>query len=190
MISGRNEWIAIGVLIVYIAFIPCPGFMTEFFSSSVGKMVALGIVVYAIKYVSVPVALLMFIALDRKGAIREYLDESGLTTPSVPTATNAPNEFTCPDGFTYVNEKMMCMKGNESKTPQCADVSMTWDSMVGKCISKAGANQEPSGGGPEGGSTPGAMAAKNELANSAGPTSPKELFTPYTGKGKQEFAPL
>ena len=191
MLSGRNEWIAIALLIVYIAFVPCPYAMKEFFGTPIGKVVALGAVVYAWKYVSMPVSILLLVAFLRSGAIREYLDETGLTPGSVPTPSTAANDYRCPAEFTYIAEKMMCMKGNESKAPECMDSSMMWDSTVGKCISKMPSNPEPSmgSGGPTGGTTPGAMAAKNELANTMPPPPVTESFTPYGGKEK-DFAPL
>lgn len=188
MLTGRNEWIAIAALIVYIAFVPCPYQMKQFFSSPIGKIIALGSVIYAWKFVSVPVALLLLVAFLRSGAIREYLEgETGMTPPTAPVSTTASNEFSCPSEFTYVAEKMMCMKGNESKNPECNDSSMTWDSTVGKCVSKPTTNS-----GPPGGTSPGAMAAMNELANTTPPppTTTTESFTPYGGKAKQEFAPL
>lgn len=191
MLTGRNEWIAITLLILYIAFVPCPYAVKEFFATPIGKVVALGAVVYAWKFVSCPVAILLLVAFLRSGAIREYLDATGLTPPSVPVATNAANEYKCPDEYTYVTEKKMCMKGNDAKVPECADMSMMWNADVGKCISKTPSNPEPSSGagGPAGGSTPGAMAAKNELANTMPPPTVTESFTPYGGKEK-DFAPL
>ena len=193
MLTGRNEWLAIGALILYIAFVPCPYAMKQFFGSPVGKVVALGAVIYAWKFVSCPVAILLLVAFLRSGAIREYLDEGGLTPPSAPTESGAENDYTCPSEYTYVAEKMMCMKGNESKNPECKDASMTWDSTVGKCVSKPTPPSAPttSSGGPPGGTTPGAMAAKNEMANamSSPPPSSTESFTPYGGKEK-DFAPL
>jgi hypothetical protein len=197
MLTGRNEWIAIGALILYIAFVPCPYWMKQFFASPIGKALALGAVIYAWKYVSCPVAILLLVAFLRSGAIREYLEpETGLTPPEAPTSATAANDYSCASGYTYVAEKMMCMKGNESKNPDCNDASMTWDSMVGKCVSKPTTSESPaadvSSGGPPGGTTPGAMAAKNEMANAASApiTPPKESFTPYGGKTTQEFAPL
>ncbi len=196
MLTGRNEWIAIGALILYIAFVPCPYWMKQFFASPIGKVVALGTVIYAWKYVSVPVAVLLLVAFLRSGSMREYLeDETGMTPPSAPKDSTAANDYSCPDGFTYVAEKMMCMKGNESKNPECKDSSMTWDSMVGKCVSKPSDTGKPpattSSGGPPGGTSPGAMAAMNEMANAAPPATmtTTESFTPYGGKEK-EFAPL
>jgi hypothetical protein len=180
MLTGRNEWIAIAILIAYIAFVPTPYALKEFLGSPIGKVVALVAVVYAWKFVSCPVAILLVVVFLRSGAMREYLDESGLKAPSAPTVSN---DYRCADGFTYVTEKKTCMKGNESKAPECNDSSMTWDSSVASCVSKAGP-------GPSGGTTPGAMAAKNELANLVTPPPTTESFTPYTGKPRQEFAPL
>jgi len=197
MLTGRNEWIAIGVLILYIALVPSPFVVKELLSSPIGKAAALAGIIYAWKYVSCSVAVLLLVAFLRSGAMREYLEpETGLTPPEAPTSASSANEYSCPSGYTYVAEKMMCMKGNESKNPECNDPSMTWDSMVGKCVSKPTTSSEPpastSSGGPPGGTTPGAMAAKNEMANAASTpmTPPKESFTPYGGKATQEFAPL
>jgi hypothetical protein len=184
MLTGQKEWIAIGALIVYIAFVPCPQSMKEFFSSSVGKVVALAAVIYTWKYISEAVAILLLVAVLRSGSLREYLDESGMTPPAAPTTSASSTDYKCPDEFTYMMEKKACMKGNESKPPICNDSSMIWDSTVGACIT-SGTNS-----GPPGGSTPGAMAARNEIANSMPPTVAKEPFTPYGGKDKQEFAPL
>ncbi len=195
MLTGRNEWIAIGALILYIAFVPCPYPMKQFFASPIGKVIALGSVIYVWKYVSVPVAVLLLVAFLRSGAIREYLeDETGMTPPSAPTASTAANDYTCPTEYTYVAEKMMCMKGNESKNPECNDASMTWDSMVGKCVSKPSTSGGPppttSSGGPPGGSSPGSMAAMNEMANATPPaTTSVEGFVPYGGK-KNDYSTL
>jgi hypothetical protein len=49
MLSGRNEWIAIGALILYIAFVPCPYAMKEFFATPIGKVLALSFGIYGWK---------------------------------------------------------------------------------------------------------------------------------------------
>jgi hypothetical protein len=193
MLSERNELIASAILIVYISFVPCHSMLREFFATPVGKAIALGVFVYVYKYVSCVVAVLLLVNFLRSGGVREYLDETGLTPGSVPTSSAAPDEYSCPEGFTYVDAKKMCMKGNDAKPPVCADSSMMWNSDVAKCISKAPSNPEPTtgNGGPEGGSTPGAMAAKNELKNMLPSSMPtKEAFTPYAGKETNDFAPL
>jgi len=177
MLSGRNEWIAVAALIAYVSLVPCPYAMKEFFSSTLGKMVALGAVVYAWKYVSQLVAVLLLVAFLRSGAIREFLDESGMTAPS------SEPEYKCPDGYTYASDKKMCTKGTEVRAPECNDKSMMWDSSKGACVPKT--PPSTSSGGPPGGTTPGAMAAKNELANTMPPVPPiSESFESYAGKDK------
>lgn len=180
MLTGRNEWIAIAALILYIAFVPCPYEMKQFFASPIGKVVALGTVIYVWKYVSCPVAILLLVAFLRSGSLREYLEsETGMTPP--PSST----DYKCPDEFMYSADKKMCTKGTETATPMCNDATMTWDATEGKCKSS-------SAGGPAGGTTPGAMAAKNEMANSTttGQATTVESFTPYSKeKAGGEFAP-
>ncbi len=186
MLSGRNEWLAIAVLIAYVSLVPCPYAMKEFFSSTLGKIVALSAVVYTWKYVSHLVAILVLVAFLRSGAIREFLDESGMSQP-----TPQP-DYKCPDGFTYQTDKMMCMKGTELRAPECNDKSMMWDSTKGVCMSRTPPPPPPStsSGGPPGGTTPGAMAANNELANSMPPVPPvTEPFQSYGGKDKN-FGPV
>jgi hypothetical protein len=127
------------------------------------------------------VAILLLVSFLRSGAIREYLDETGVSPD---------NNYKCADGFAYSTEKKMCTKGDETKEPECTDSTMKWSVTDGKCVAKP---QEPvttSSGGPAGGTTPGAMAAKNELANTMPPPPVTESFTPYSGKDTQEFAPL
>lgn len=183
MLSGRNELIAIGALVVYIAFIPCPYAMKDFFTTSFGKAVALGVFVYAFKYVSEIIAILLLVNFLRSGGVREYLEETTGMSPST-TIT----DYKCPDEFMYDAGKKMCMKGTESKAPECTDSTMTWNPMEGKCVAKP----QESSGGPPGGTTPGAMAAQTAMANALPSTVPPvtEPFTPYSGKGKQDFASL
>jgi uncharacterized membrane protein len=90
LLSGRNEWIAVAALIAYVSLVPCPYAMKEFFSSVLGKIVALGAVVYAWKYISQLVAVLLLVAFLRSGAIREFLDESGMAPPT-------ETDYKCPD---------------------------------------------------------------------------------------------
>jgi hypothetical protein len=182
MLTGRNEWIAIAALILYIAFVPCPYEMKQFFASPIGKVVALAAVVYAWKYVSSPVAILLLVAFLRSGSMREYLEgETGMTPPPA-TST----DYKCPDEFIYAADKKMCTKGTEVRAPECNDSSMMWDSSKGSCVPKTPTPPpSTSSGGPPGGTTPGAMAAKNELANSMPPVPPiSESFESYAGKDK------
>ena len=198
MLTGQKEWIAIALLIAYIAFVPCPYAMKQFFSSSLGKVVALGVFVGVFKYVSEPVALLMLVNYLRSGAIREYLEGDTGMTPTV------ENNFNCPSEFIYDSAKKTCAKGTETKSPICVDSLMMFDAMQGKCMAKpsstppavgASADMPPSvPAGPPGGTSPGSMAAMNDMANSTpggSPPSTTEGFTPYDGKkDKGEFAPI
>lgn len=188
MLSSRNEWIAIGVLLVWIAFVPCPPAMKEFYATPLGKLVAFGAVVYAWKFLSPIVAVLLLVAILRSGSIREFLDETGV----------APTNFKCEDTFVYVADKKMCAKGNEMKAPVCNDASMMWDSEKGECVPKAApppATPPPAtsggAGGPEGGTSPGAAAAMNEMANAkAEMTTPGvEGFVGYQDKKGEKYAP-
>lgn len=186
MLTGRNEWIAIGALILWIAFVPCPYQMKQFFATPIGKVIALGAVIYAWKYVSCPVSILLLVAFLRSGSLREYLEAATGVVP--PAATISANDYTCPSEYTYSTEKMMCTKGNETKNPTCNDASMTWDSTVGKCVTKP----TTSAGGPAGGTTPGSVAAMNEMSNTSAATKPPttEGFVPYDGKKADNFASL
>lgn len=178
MLSGRNEWIAIGALIAYIAFIPCPYAMKEFFGTAVGKTLALGAVVYVWKYVSEPVALLVLVAFLRSGAIREFADD-----PSMIPMTATDSEFNCPSEFLFDTSSKQCKKGSEMKLPNCSDPAKTWNLERGVCVSKSESTPTPpassGAGGPAGGSTgsAAAMAAMDAEMPSAG----VEKFTPYGG---------
>ena len=83
MLSSRNEWILIGLLIAYLAFIPSLQMIREILSTSVGKAAALGGIVYVYKYVSCSAALLLVIGYVRcAGMNREMFD--------VPPTMNCP----------------------------------------------------------------------------------------------------
>lgn len=180
-LTGRNEWIAIAALILYIALIPTPYAVKELLSTPVGKAVALVGIVYVWKYVSCPVAALLLIAFVRVGGMREYLEsETGMTPPAATT------DYKCPDEFIYSAEKKSCTKGTETRSPTCNDATMTWDSAEGRCKSSS---TPTSNGGPAGGTTPGAVSAQMEMANASKPTT-VESFTPYAKeKAGGEFAP-
>lgn len=185
LLSGRNEWIAVAALIAWVSLVPCPYAMKEFFSSVLGKIVALGAVVYAWKYISQLVSILLLVAFLRSGAIREFLDESGMSAPP------GESEYKCPNEFMYVSDKKMCAKGTEVRAPECNDTSMMWDSSKGSCVPKSPTPPpSSSSAGPTGGTTPGAMAAKNEMANTTPPVPPiSESFESYGGKDKN-FSPV
>ena len=93
MLSGRNEMIAVGVLILYLAFVPGLQVIRDLLSTSVGKAAALAGIVYVHKKVSCSVALLLVVAYLR--CIMNSWE--GFTTP---TSVVQPT-CTCPDGYAY-----------------------------------------------------------------------------------------
>lgn len=100
MLSSRNEWIVVGVLIAYLAFVPSLQIMRDLLATPVGKALGLAGIVYVYKYVSCPAALLLVIAYVRcTGSSWE-----GFTTP---TMTVQPT-CTCPDGFAYDSVSKEC----------------------------------------------------------------------------------
>ena len=94
MLSSRNEWIVVGVLIAYLAFVPSLQIVRDLLATPIGKALGLAGIVYVYKYVSCPAALLLVIAYVRCAR------SSGLEMFTTPTATVEPT-ITCPDGYAY-----------------------------------------------------------------------------------------
>ena len=85
MLSSRNEWILIGALIFYIAFIPSLQMVRDMLATPIGKAAALAGIVYVYKYISCSAALLLVIGYVRCASMtREMFD--------------IPPTMTCPDG--------------------------------------------------------------------------------------------
>jgi len=100
MLSSRNEWIVVGAMIAYLAFVPSLQIVRDLLATPVGKALGLAGIVYVHKYISCPVALLLVIAYVRcAGSSWE-----GFTTPS---ATVQPT-CTCPDGYAYDSVAKEC----------------------------------------------------------------------------------
>ena len=100
MLSARNEMIAVGVLITYLAFGPHIQAVREILSTPVGKALALAGIVYIYQKVSCSVALLLvvwYVRCSRSGW-------EGFTTP---TTTVSPT-CTCPDGYAYDSVSKEC----------------------------------------------------------------------------------
>jgi hypothetical protein len=121
MLSSRNEWIVVGVLIAYLAFVPSLQIVRDLLATPVGKALGLAGIVYVHKYVSCPVALLLVIAYVRcAGSSWE-----GFTTP---TTTVQPT-CTCPDGYAYDSVTKECkpsssMSGSVPPPPEASVGSM------------------------------------------------------------------
>ena len=99
MLSARNEMIAVGVLIVYLAFLPSLAVVRQILSNPVGKAVALAGIVYVYQKVSCSVALLLLVGYLRCSSSRE-----GFTTPT----TTVQPVITCPDGYAYDSVSKEC----------------------------------------------------------------------------------
>jgi hypothetical protein len=100
MLSSRNEWIVVGLLIIYLAFIPSLQMIRDVLSTSVGKAAALAAIVYVHKYISCPVALLLVIAYVRCARTSREM----FTTP---TTTVQPT-MSCPNGYAYDSVSKEC----------------------------------------------------------------------------------
>lgn len=103
-LSSRTEWIAIGVLIVYLAFFPSLPVVRDLLNTSVGKALGLGAVVYVWKYVSKTVGLLLALAVYRAGGVREGLE-------------NAKPKMMCEAGKHYDNDKKACVDDKPKEEP-------------------------------------------------------------------------
>ena len=101
MLSSRNEMIAVGVLILYIAFVPGFDIVRELLSSSIGKALALAGIIYVHKYVSCSVALLLVIVFARCG----FSAWEGLT--------NGP----CSNGYAWDETKKACVVSSSVTPP-------------------------------------------------------------------------
>jgi len=100
MLSSRNEWIVVGVLIAYLAFVPSLQIVRDLLATPIGKALGLAGIVYVYKYVSCPAALLLVIAYVR--CSRSSWE--GFTTPS----TTVQPTCTCPDGYAYDSVSKEC----------------------------------------------------------------------------------
>jgi len=99
MLSARNEMIVVGLLIVYLAFIPGLAVIRQILSNPVGKAVALAGIIYVYQKVSCSVALLLLVGYMRCSGSRE-----GFTTPT----TTVQPVITCPDGYAYDSVSKEC----------------------------------------------------------------------------------
>lgn len=190
-LSQQTEWIVIGALIVYIAFVPSVQVVKDLLSSAVGKALGLAVVVYAWKYVSGPVALLLFTAMWRAGGIREGADD--------PSMKPAEPDCHCPTGQTIDPVTKQCKKpdGTSGGASKCCGPNQTWNESSSNCEDKVTAPTVPSlpsgsgAGGPPGGTT-GAAAAQAALNASpsmdSGPSGGVSANT--TGSSSSSSAPV
>jgi len=84
-LSTKNEWIAVGLLSLYIAFAPHMPMMRDFMATAVGRLSAMASVIFTWKYVSELVAVLLAIIYLRCMLSPVW---EGLAMPATPTVTS------------------------------------------------------------------------------------------------------
>lgn len=176
-LTGNNEWIAIGALILYIAFTPGFPVVRQLLSSGIGKALGLGLIVYVWKFVSEPVALLLLVNFVRCASMREYM-------------TN-PNTH-CPSPFTLTPEGDACKdaSGNSGPPPTICLPGQTWNGTIcagASTATTAGTTPPPPAVGPTGNSV-------TTTSSSTGSTGTIQRFTNMGGvqpnsKDTTGFAP-
>ena len=136
-LSQKTEWIVVGVLIVYIAFVQPIPMIQDAMATSVGKAVALGAIVYVWKYISALVAVLLAVAFVRcisGGRVWEMFSgaETSCTCEggSEYTWDAAAKKCKTKDGKEGAVKSCVCASGyawdgGEKGTQQCVPVSGT-----------------------------------------------------------------
>lgn len=99
-ISSNTEYAIVGALIVYTVFLPSFPIIRQLLGSTVGVAAGIALVYWVAKTVSVPLSLIVLVAVIRSSSavIREHMDCSD-----------------CPDEYTFDSESKMCKK--EGSTP-------------------------------------------------------------------------
>ena len=120
-LSKNTEWILVGVLIVYIAFVqPAPA-LQNVISTPVGKVLALGAIVYVWKYVSAIVSILLAIAFLRCMSMPRVWE----------MFSGAETECLCDgEGYTWDSTTKKCTnaEGKEGTIKSCVCASgYAWD---------------------------------------------------------------
>jgi hypothetical protein len=162
-LTGRNEWLVIGVLILYIALMPGFQVVRDLLSTGVGKAVGLSVIVYVWKYVSEPVALLLLVNYIRcSGSVREMMENPNMHCPA-PFMLQPDN--TCKDD-----------KGNPGPPASVCMPGQTWDGS--RCVGTSSETKPETAPAPTSppGSTPPAMTTPTAPP----PPPPSMVDTPVT----------
>ena len=120
----NTEYAIVGALIVYSVFMPSFGIVRQLFSSSVGVAAGIALVYWVAKTVSVPLALVVLVAVVRSSAavLREHLD----CTECPPSYSFDSNSKMCKkEGATDVAPSCAAPKGMDSTTPPPVPSSAT-----------------------------------------------------------------
>lgn len=124
------ELAILGGLILFMSFTSGFGPVRAFLSTSVGRAIGLGVVVYVFKYVSPAIGLLLAIHIARCSRMVEGVDE---------TLAEPTEMCECDPDFTYNSGSKMCEKiGAQPKKPaKCTCITgETWDDVEKKCKTK------------------------------------------------------
>jgi hypothetical protein len=116
-LTKTTEWTLIAVLAAYIAFMPRIGVVRDFLSTGVGRLAALLLIVYAWKYVSALVAVLLVVAFVRcTTSVWEGLEGGTASSEPVEVQGKAKKEGTkCPEETEFNVATQMC-EGKDGKS--------------------------------------------------------------------------
>ena len=134
---GTSEWIAIGALILYIAFTPGFPAVRQFLSTGVGKAVGLAAIVAVWKYVSHPVALLLLVNYVRCSGMREFMENPPVAgaMPAMPANTH------CPENHDFENGACKNKNTGASVPASVCMPGQTWDGT--KCVGSSSSTELP-----------------------------------------------
>ncbi len=101
-LSQNTEYAVVGALIVYTVFLPSFPFVRQLLSSSVGVAAGIALVYWVAKTVSVPLSLVVLLAVIRSSSavIREHMECTD-----------------CPEGYTLDSATKMCKKEGATDLP-------------------------------------------------------------------------
>ena len=133
-ISQRNEYILLAVLVVVLATSTGASTLRNLLSTTVGRVVGLGLVIYVWKKVSAPASLLLLVMYIRYASNIEGMANK--------TKERFTQQCTCESGFKWNAELMTCMSEDPNnpvtKKPSsctCEEGKM-WDGSKGECVDK------------------------------------------------------
>jgi hypothetical protein len=138
---GTSEWIAIGVLIAYIAFTPGFPVVRDFLSTGVGKAIGLAVFVAVWKYVSHPVALLLLVNFIRCSGMRESMENGTGASPPM-SGTTLPENTYCPENYSFDNGQCKNKTTSQTIPATVCLAGQTWDGA--KCAGSSAASTPPS----------------------------------------------
>ena len=101
-ISLNTEYAIVGALIVYTVFLPSIPIVRQLLSSTIGVAAGIALVYWVAKTVSVPLALVVLIAVIRSSSaiLREHMECTD-----------------CPEGYMYDTGSKMCKKEGATDLP-------------------------------------------------------------------------